>query len=138
MKQIQTRFENINRKTAEFSVKRKHDESAEDEEELLEVGSSHKKSLCDEYGCINYLPVNYPEGKTEETQECKKNILIGKYSLGETNEVEELMTNTFFSQRKDILSKNATTYLQPSCGMASSVSRNRYVYTLLEVDQHQD
>ena len=108
LKQIQTRFENINRKMTEFSVKRKHDESAEDEEELLEGGSSHKKSLCDEYGCINYLPVNYPEGETEETQEYKKNILKEKYSVGETNEVEELLMNTFFSQRNDIINKNAT------------------------------
>lgn len=87
LKHIQTKFENINRKTAEFSVKRKHNESAEGEGELLEVGSSHKKSLCDEYGCINYLPVHYLEGETEETQESKKNILKQKDSLGETNEV---------------------------------------------------
>lgn len=61
--------------------------------------------LHDKYGCINYIPDNYPDGESETTQEYKKKVLKEKYKHNNDDEIADLMKVTYLSQRKAILEK---------------------------------
>lgn len=104
LNQLQTRFDNINRNSNSNSLKRKS--SLVSENEVVEVGATLKISIRERYGCINYMPSDYPDGESESTQENKKVLLKQKYKQRLNGEVEDLMRETYFSQRKDIVEKN--------------------------------
>lgn len=60
--------------------------------------------MYDNYGCVNYLPLHYPEGESKTSQEKKKKDFQEQYSLGEA-EVDQLMIDTYYTQREDIVEK---------------------------------
>lgn len=104
LKQLQLRFDNINRYCNSSSLKRKNSLVTE-EEDVVEDGPTHKTYLRDNYGCINYMPSDCPDGESEATQENKQGLLKQKYKQKLSDEVEDLMRKTYFSQRKDIVEK---------------------------------
>lgn len=59
--QLLLRFDNINRKN--YSTKRKHSENSQPGESNV----SNKILKVDDYGCINYMPVDFPDGETEDS-----------------------------------------------------------------------
>ena len=107
LKQLQIRFDNINRNSNSNSFKRKSSLATENEDEV-EDGPALRISIRDRYGCINYMPSDYPDGESESTQENKQSLLKEKYKQRLNNEVEDLMRETYFSQRKDIVEKKRT------------------------------
>lgn len=108
LKQLQSRFDNINRKSDSNSFKRKRRNSLvmeEEEEDAVRAGPATKIYLHDKYGCINYMPSDYPDGESEITQEDKQCLLKQKYKEKIHDEVENLMKATYFSQRQDIIQR---------------------------------
>ncbi|XP_050691611.1 uncharacterized protein LOC126983162 [Eriocheir sinensis] len=76
-----------------------------EEEDAVRAGPVTKIYLHDKYGCINYMPSDYPEGESETTQEDKQSLLKQKYKEKLHDEVEYLMKDTYFSQRQDIIQR---------------------------------
>ena len=75
-KQSQTRFDNLNRYSNDNTFKRKWEDFLVTEENImLRPGPTQKMYLHDKYGCINYMPTDYPDGESEATQEEKKVLL---------------------------------------------------------------
>lgn len=106
LKQLQSRFDNINRKSDSNSFKRKRRNSlVMEEEDAVRAGPAPKIYLHDKYGCINYMPSDYPDGESERTQEDKQCLLKQKYKEKFHDEVEYLMKDTYFSQRQDIIQR---------------------------------
>lgn len=106
LKQLQTRFNNMNRKFMNDSFKRTLEDSLSDEEnDTPRTSPTQKIYLRDKYGCINFMPVDYPNGESETTQEEKKVLLQQKYKQRLKDGVEDLMKDTYTSQRKDIIEK---------------------------------
>lgn len=106
LKQLQMRFDNMNRRIINDSFKRKLDDPLADEENnALRASPTQKIYLHDKYGCINFMPVVLPDGESEATQEEKKVLLQQKYKRRLKDGVEDLMKDTYVSQRKDIIEK---------------------------------
>lgn len=104
VKQLQARFDNLNRKSNDKTSKRKWEDSLGTEVNDMSIpGSTKKMYLHDNYGCINYMPNDYPDGESETTQEEKKALLQQKYKQRQNDEVEGLMKDTYTSQRKDLI-----------------------------------
>lgn len=120
LKQLLLRFENVNRKSNERSLKRKRDDDPVTDEEVTKRSKVH-----DSYGCINFLPADYPAGESEETQKEKKNVLKEKYLFSVSEDVEELMKETYTLQRKEVVEnydsmknlQNEWPFLFEPCGM---------------------
>ncbi|XP_042230004.1 uncharacterized protein LOC121871659 [Homarus americanus] len=106
LKQLQLRFDNVNRKSNGQSMKRKKDDVMADDEDLSAAKTSQKDAKHDKHGCINYMPIDYPDGETKVSQRNKKTILKQKHLFGVSDEVGELMQTTYFTQRIDIIEKN--------------------------------
>lgn len=102
LKQLVVRFENLARKSSEGANKRKRDDAS------TASNVVNKKKNFDTYGCINYLPTDFPPGETTETLKEVKNLLKEKYLYNPSEEVEELMNLTYILQRKDILETDAS------------------------------
>lgn len=100
LKQLVLRFDNLNRKYQ--SAKRKKFDSSQPDESNV----SNKKLKTDEYGCINFMPVDIPDGETADSLNEKKKTLKEKFLLGDTEEVESLLEATYIKQRKDIIGSN--------------------------------
>lgn len=92
------------RKLNNDSFKRKlEDPLANEENDTSRASPTQKMYLHDKYGCINFMPVDYPDGGSETTQEDKKVLLQEKYKQRPKDGVEDLMKDTYTSQRKDII-----------------------------------
>lgn len=102
LKQFVVRFENLVRKSSEGANKRKRDDPSTASDAM------NKKKNFDTYGCINYLPTDFPPGETAETLKEMKNLLKEKYLYNPSEEIEELMNLTYILQRKDILETDAS------------------------------
>jgi len=75
----------------------------EDELETIEP----KKRLRDGYGCVDFLPVDWPDGETEDSLKIKHSQLKAIHQSGNGNwnggEVSELMSLTYGLQRQDLV-----------------------------------
>ncbi|KAK4317467.1 hypothetical protein Pmani_011468 [Petrolisthes manimaculis] len=96
LKQLQGRFDNMNRQT--HGIKRK----------LLDdyngtAGAIARKHMMDEYGCINFMPLKYPDTETKCQLNEKKLILKDKMLLRECEQVESLLQETYILQRINII-----------------------------------
>lgn len=76
-----------------------------DNSELDHVFSKASQSI-DEYGCINFLPNEFPDGETAESCDEKRAVLKEKLLLGNTDQVQLLLKRTYILQRSDIIEKN--------------------------------
>ncbi|XP_072565115.1 uncharacterized protein [Paramormyrops kingsleyae] len=100
VKQLQARIENVKRSSTPTIKKRKQ---CSDEYETDEVPAEKRVAVQDTYGCVKWDMKFMPVTETAESQKVKKEKLK---KLQETNvsldEVENLMKQTYYSQRKDI------------------------------------
>ncbi|XP_071945705.1 uncharacterized protein [Antedon mediterranea] len=63
----------------------------------------------DTYGCINFMPLDYPEGQTDKTQNEIKTNMQDTYktsSAAQSNDIQKSMHLTFVSQRHSINKKD--------------------------------
>jgi hypothetical protein len=70
--------------------------------------NSRKKCMrygCNGYGCIDFLPVDIPDGETKESLDTKQLQLktMRRDSKWNTGEVSELMQKTYILQRQDLV-----------------------------------
>ena len=99
MKQLITRAENVARKNSDNRHRRPRD--GDDEPAARKV-----LKLRDSYGCINYNPTDLPEGETTDSQTAHKLSMQASFARGVPNdEIQILISKTYYSQRFDIISK---------------------------------
>ncbi|KAI7789386.1 hypothetical protein IRJ41_018293, partial [Triplophysa rosa] len=104
LNQIKTRAEHLNRDNTLVRVRRaKRCISDNGSTPSSEITPS-KCSKTDSYGCINWQPVDLPQGETPESVELKREEMVKLFSqegprAAELGHVEELMKTTYVSQR---------------------------------------
>ncbi|GBN76882.1 hypothetical protein AVEN_128782-1 [Araneus ventricosus] len=96
------KFENLNRRDAFSSVKRKLKQAEKDDS-----NNDRQLSASSKYGCLNWQPKILPIGESSESQIEKQNEMIQISSImkpgDELNEQSlTLLETTYYSQRKDI------------------------------------
>ncbi|KAL0965498.1 hypothetical protein UPYG_G00282080 [Umbra pygmaea] len=101
VKQLSCRIENYKRKDTP-SLKRRVGPSSSDSEDNSRKDNSKRQQK--DYGCINSEP-QLPPGETLDLQKQKKEELVKMSGNKEKNKkkIEKLMTDTYVSQRKDIM-----------------------------------
>ncbi|XP_025755308.1 uncharacterized protein LOC109194489 isoform X2 [Oreochromis niloticus] len=102
VKQLQARVENVKRPDIPKVKKRKA--ISDDGNDTDEIPAEQKARVQDTYGCISWEPKHLPLSETVESQlekkeEMKKLFKKNNYS---TDVVKELVTCTYYTQRKDI------------------------------------
>lgn len=72
-----------------------------------EENQPSKKMPRDGYGCVNFLPIHYPEGETEESLAEKQQQMKEAYNQNEWAEgnIDSLMDITYIVQRQDLVGK---------------------------------
>nr|XP_054599285.1 uncharacterized protein LOC129163948 [Nothobranchius furzeri] len=106
LRSIKCRVEHVNRDNVTHRLRRpKRTRNEEDCSPERDDTSKVVRRLVDSYGCINWHPVQLPEGETQTSLEEKKNRLLAIFSSQgpeavERPEVEDLMLLTYISQRQ--------------------------------------
>lgn len=103
LNQIKTRAEHVNRDNTLVRVRAKRCISDNESTPSSEITLS-KCSKTDSYGCINWQPVDLPQGETPDSVELKREEMVKLFSqegprAAECGQVQELMKTTYVSQR---------------------------------------
>ncbi|XP_056455373.1 uncharacterized protein LOC130389569 [Gadus chalcogrammus] len=99
-KQMVSRVDNLKRGNTSLSLKRQVISSSEGED------SPTRKRRLDTYGCINWQPTRLPPDETPESQKHAQEELkkMWRERCCDSKAIENMMRDTFFTQRKDIIS----------------------------------
>ncbi|XP_060924476.1 uncharacterized protein LOC132998747 isoform X2 [Limanda limanda] len=106
-KQMLSRVDNLKRGNTSLSLKRKVISSSEGED------TQPQKKRLDTYGCINWQPTRLPPNQTPESQKHAQEELkkMWRERCCDSKVIEKMMRDTFFTQRKDIISGTETSDL---------------------------
>lgn len=76
-----------------------------DDNESEVDSSTSKKRMRDGYGCIDFLPVDLPDGETDDSLKMKHQQLRAIHCVSGWNntEISELMQKTYVLQRQDLV-----------------------------------
>lgn len=90
-----------------------------------------KRQHRDGYGCINFLPVTFPEGETEETLSQKQSSLKDWFASnsGSDTDITSYMAATFSLQRQDLVGQHPL----PVCNI---VAEWPYLLEMRHLNQH--
>ncbi|XP_056335164.1 uncharacterized protein LOC130246305 [Danio aesculapii] len=119
-KQLQSRVDNMKRGKISLYLKRQTSSASEGDDTPFKI------KRVDTYGCINWQPKQLPEGETEESQKCIQEELktMHKNKCNNTKDIEKKMMDTFYNQRRNIISGMDTPllveewpYLFEMCGL---------------------
>ncbi len=107
LNQIKTRAERVNRDNTLVRVRKTKRSTDESKSTPSSETTASKCSKTDSYGCINWHPIDLPEGETPESVEEKRSEMVKLFSeegprAAEYGQVKELMKITYASQRHAI------------------------------------
>uniref|UniRef100_A0A669EED0 Uncharacterized protein n=1 Tax=Oreochromis niloticus TaxID=8128 RepID=A0A669EED0_ORENI len=107
LRSIKSRVEHVNRDNATHRLRQTKRTTNEEDCSPNSNATSPKKFRClvDSYGCINWQPVELPEGETPASLEEKKHILLTIFNSEgpgavERPDVDDFMCLTYISQRQ--------------------------------------
>ena len=106
LSQLEVRFNNLNRSNIVHVLKR---------QSKNEDSSSKRVKSSDSYGCINYQPLDLPNGETAQSQtekkEQMKNLFHSGFHTALNEECRNLLKLTYCTIRKDINTRKALDFL---------------------------
>ncbi|XP_025757037.1 uncharacterized protein LOC100706817 isoform X8 [Oreochromis niloticus] len=107
LRSIKSRVEHVNRDNTTHRLRQTKRTRNEEDCSPNSSATSPKKVRClvDSYGCINWQPVDLPEGETPASLEEKKHILLTVFNSEgpgavERPDVDDFMCLTYISQRQ--------------------------------------
>ncbi|XP_024661187.2 uncharacterized protein LOC112436158 [Maylandia zebra] len=107
LRSIKSRVEHVNRDNTTHRLRQTKRTRNEEDCSSNSNATSHKKVRClvDSYGCINWQPVELPEGETPASLEEKKRILLTIFNSEgpgavERPDVDDFMCLTYISQQQ--------------------------------------
>ncbi|XP_039646970.1 uncharacterized protein LOC120552998 [Perca fluviatilis] len=107
LNQIKTRIDHVNRDNTLVRVRRPKQHATCETASSNESPIPSKCSKTDSYGCVNWHPIDLPQGETPESVEGKRKQMVELFSVegpraAERAWVEEYMIKTYASQRYTI------------------------------------